>query len=137
LLHPPMLDMLGLRSSVLWYIEEFHQRTGVRVSAEFPESLPKLDGIRETTLFRIVQESLTNVHKHAKALNVRVSAATNGKDFRLEISDDGVGFSDGLREGVGMRGMRERVHELGGTLRVESGEQAGTSIIAWIPVKCD
>ena len=72
LLHPPMLDLLGLRSSILWYAEEFQQRTQIQPSVEVPESLPKFGPTDETALFRIVQEYLTNVHKHAQASNVAI-----------------------------------------------------------------
>jgi len=135
LLHPPMLDVLGLRSSVLWYAEGFQRRTGIQVSVEFSKGLAELDSLQEITLFRILQESLTNIHRHAKASSVIVSASTNQRDFQLEITDDGAGISNTAREGVGVRGMRERVHELGGTFHVESGDEAGTSIIACLPLK--
>lgn len=134
LLHPPMLDLLGLRSSILWYAKEFQRRTQIQTSVNVPESLPKFEPAGETALFRIIQECLTNIHKHAKASNVAIKVSID-ETFQLEITDDGVGFADGFCEGVGLRGMRERLNELGGTLRVESGVHAGTSVVAKIPLK--
>ena len=133
LLHPPMLDLLGMRSSIVWYVEGFQHRTGIQASIELPESLPKFEGAAETALFRIVQECLTNVHRHASASTVVIKVSVDG-DFHLEITDDGAGFPDGFRDGIGLHGMRERVHELGGEFRVESGNQAGSSIIVRIPL---
>jgi len=83
-----------------------------------------------------VQESLTNVHRHAQASNVTVRVTITSEQFQLAITDDGKGFQDNAsREGVGILGMRERAAELNGTLRVESGEGIGSSIIATIPLK--
>jgi two-component system NarL family sensor kinase len=112
LLHPLSLEALGLRSSIVEYARGFEERTGIQTSVEIPESLPKFGRAAETALFRIVQECLTNVHKHAKASNVTILVMTIPDQFLLEITDDGAGFSDDSREGVGLRGMRERLsHE--------------------------
>jgi two-component system, NarL family, sensor kinase len=133
LLHPLTLDALGLRSSIMEYVKGFEERTGIQTSVEIPESLPKFEPATETALFRIVQECLTNVHKHAKATNVTILVTTIPDEFLLEITDDGAGFPDNASEGVALRGMRERVKELGGNFRVESGTFVGTSISACIP----
>jgi signal transduction histidine kinase len=133
LLHPLSLEALGLRSSIMEYARGFQKRTGIQTSVEIPDSLPKFGRATETALFRIVQECLTNVHKHAKASNVTILITSTPDEFLLEITDDGTGFPDNFYEGIGLRGMRERVKELGGTFRVESGTFVGTSISACIP----
>src|SRR5215469_5095909 len=135
LLHPPTLDLMGLRSSIVWYAEGFEQRTGIRTSVESPEFLPQFEAAAETTLFRIVQETLTNVHKHAMASEVRICAAVTADEFQLKIHDDGAGFGDRCREGVGIRGMRERLKELNGTLEVKSSKHVGSSIAVTIPFR--
>lgn len=134
LLHPPTLDLIGLRASIIWYAEGFEQRTGIRTSVEAPELLPQFETGIETTLFRIVQESLTNVHKHTRASEVTISVAVSEDEFQLKIHDDGAGFGEDCQEGVGIGGMRERLKELNGTLEVKSSKMVGSTIIATIPV---
>jgi signal transduction histidine kinase len=134
LLHPASLELLGLRSSILSYVQGYEQRTGIRTSVDIPDPLPKFDDVTRTALFRIIQECFTNVHKHAKASGITVRISFTPREFRLEVTDDGLGFRSDAREGVGIRGMRERVRELGGTLLVESGENLGSSVIATIPL---
>ena len=134
LLHPASLELLGLRSSILSYVEEFERRTGIRTTVDAPNSLPKFDEVTTTGLFRIIQECLTNVYRHAKASAISIRISFTAEQFRIEVVDDGSGFQSDTREGVGMRGMRERLKELGGTLYVESGENRGSSVIATIPL---
>ena len=109
LLHPASLELLGLRSSILSYVEEFERRTGIRTSVDVPDRLPKFDEVTTTALFRIIQECLTNVYRHAKASAVTMRLNVTAQEFRLEIVDDGLGFQNGARESVGIRGMRERL----------------------------
>lgn len=134
LLHPPTLDMMGLRSAILWYAEGFQQRTGIQTSVEIPASLPKFASETETALFRVLQECLTNVHKHARATKVSIQVVFGCGEFRLELKDDGIGFESDCYEGVGIRGMRERLKELNGSLRVKSANGSGTSLVATIPL---
>jgi len=134
LLHPASLELLGLRSSILSYAEEFERRTGIRTSVDVPDALPKFDDVTNTALFRIIQECLTNAYRHAQASAISIRIGFGAEQFRMEVVDDGSGFQSHAREGVGIRGMRERVRELGGTLVVESGENLGTSVIATIPL---
>lgn len=134
LLHPAGLELLGLRASIQSYAQGYEQRTGIQTSVEIPDPLPKFDDVTRTALFRVIQECFTNVHKHAKATEITVRISFTPREFRLEVSDNGVGFRSDAREGVGIRGMRERVRELGGTLLVESGENLGSSVIATIPL---
>ena len=134
LLHPANLELLGLRSSILSYVQGYEQRTEIQTSVEIPDPLPKFDDVTSTALFRIIQECFTNVHKHAKASGITIRISFTPREFRLEVADNGLGFQNDAREGVGIRGMRERVRELGGTLLVESGENLGSSVIATIPL---
>jgi len=135
LLHPPTLDLMGLRTSIVWLAEGFEERTGISTAVEGPELLPQFETAIETALFRIVQESLTNVHKHATASAVTISIAVASDEFQLKIHDDGAGFGDSCREGVGIGGMRERLKELNGSLEVRSSKHVGSTIIVTIPLR--
>jgi two-component system NarL family sensor kinase len=143
LLHPPLLDEVGFACAAEWYIEGFAKRSGVNLSMEIathPERMPRS---METALFRVLQESLTNVHRHSKAAHVTVCFRHQFEKVILEIRDDGCGIEAErlvrLREtsaetGVGLAGMRERMHELNGTLEMES-EGRGTTIRAVVPLR--
>ena len=139
LLHPPNLELLGLRPSLAWLAEGFQQRTGIRTRLEAPKELPTFSPAATTTIFRIVQEALTNVHRHAEAANVMICVTATPTEFQLEVSDDGKGFADldACRQGIGILGMQERLAELGGVLRVESGQNAGSSVFAIIPLAAE
>jgi PAS domain S-box-containing protein len=141
LLHPPLLDEIGLNSAMKWFVEEFGKRSGIRVmlSSECQGRLPTLV---ETMLFRVVQEALTNIHKHSGSATAEVSLRTNHANVVLEVSDQGRGMPKELLEragnrgsiaGVGLAGMRERVCEVGGDFRLQSGPE-GTSIRVSIPM---
>jgi CheY-like chemotaxis protein len=136
LLHPPDLDLMGLRATVSWYLEGFGQRTGIQTELDAPEDFPPLPAAADTALFRVVQECLTNVHRHAEASRVVLRVRVTPAEFQLEVSDNGKGFADlnSCREGVGILGMQERLAELAGTLRIESGHTAGSSVFATIPL---
>ena len=141
LLHPPLLDEVGLNSAMKWFVEEFGKRSGIQVTlaSECPHRLPTL---LETMLFRVVQEALTNIHKHSGSTTAEVYLRTNPADVVLEVNDHGRGMpqelwaragNGGSVAGVGLAGMRERVCEIGGDFHVQSGPQ-GTSIRVSIPV---
>jgi len=145
LLHPPLLDELGLHSAARWYAEGFAQRSGIKVELKLTEVTKRLPRQVELALFRVLQESLTNVHRHAKATHVEIEVACTDDEVILRLSDDGKGMPaqiiDGFRAGeaggIGLAGMRERLAELGGTLEVESGAR-GTKITAILPTReCD
>lgn len=138
-LRPGILDDLGLVEAVRWQCEEFQSRFGVPVSYEPPPSLPKVATEIETALFRVLQESLTNVAKHAKATSVQVRLELEGRHIRLEVCDDGVGLDhveDKPTNGLGLVSMRERVHLLQGSFSVHRNEMVGhgTVIRAEIPL---
>ena len=143
LLHPPLLDEVGFACAAEWYIEGFAKRSGVNVSMEIATHHERMSRSTETALFRVLQESLTNVHRHSKAAHVTVSFRHQLEKVILEIRDDGCGIEGErlvrLREtsaetGVGLAGMRERMHELNGTLEMES-EGRGTTIRAVVPLR--
>ena len=142
LLHPPMLDEAGFASAANWYVNGFAQRSGVEVKVTISEGHPRLPGEVELALFRILQESLTNIHKHAKSTTAEITLDIQAGEVCLTIGDNGKGIpnesltrfqSDGTDSGVGLSGMRERVSELGGQLRIHSSG-AGTTIAAVIPL---
>src|SRR5215831_449402 len=137
LLHPPELDLLGLRASLAWLVEGFQQRTGLQARLEAPDKFPEFSSAARATLFRVAQEALTNIHRHAEASHVVVCVTITSEEFQLEVSDDGKGFADleACRQGVGILGMQERLAELGGSLRVESARDAGSSVFAVIPLR--
>ena len=142
LLHPPLLDELGLVAAVRWYTEGFKQRSGIDLKLDVPAELPRLASDKETALFRIVQETLTNIHRHSGASKASITIAIHENVLWLEVCDDGKGIadpnsaasSDGtIKFGVGIPGMRERLSELDGDLKISSGN--GTRVIATLPIR--
>jgi signal transduction histidine kinase len=132
LLHPPMLDEAGLGAALKIYVEGFSKRSGIAAEVLVPQDLPRLSKELEISIFRIVQESLTNVHKHAHAKTVKISIGHSSAELTVSVADDGKGLSSGHAVGVGLAGMQERVRHLRGTIQVSSGA-TGTSIIATFP----
>ena len=142
LLYPPTLDYSGLRSALEWYIEGFTQRSKVKVDLNVSVGANRLPEIVERTLFRIVQESLTNIFRHSGSDTASVQIEARSGTVRLEVADNGKGIpeeilatlnSSGGQLGVGIRGMRERVRQLGGWLRIRSWP-SGTAILVTLPV---
>lgn len=142
LLHPPLLDEAGFTSAARWYVEGFAERSGLQVNLDIPPDLGRLDRDVETTLFRILQEALTNVHRHSGGSMVCITLQVDAEQVLLEIADNGKGIPEErlrrLREddsatGVGLAGMRERVRELGGSFAISSA-MPGTTITVAIPV---
>jgi signal transduction histidine kinase len=143
LLHPPSLDLAGFASAASWYVEGFGKRSGIRASLSLPENLSRLPVNVETALFRIMQEALTNAHRHSGSNAVDIKLTVDDELAILTVSDFGKGISqevlDGLRHsgtnvGVGLAGIRERAKELGGTFDIESNE-SGTILKACVPLK--
>ncbi|MEI7730212.1 MAG: PAS domain S-box protein [Verrucomicrobiota bacterium] len=141
LLHPPLLDELGLAAAISNYVEGYSKRSGVQVTFNPPPDLERLSDEVEITLFRVVQESLGNIHRHAGATTARIRLTCDAERAMLEVSDQGRGiFPEIIRAleagrgaaGVGIAGMRERLRLLGGRLEIESGAQ-GTTVRAIIP----
>ena len=143
LLHPPLLDEAGLAFALRWYIEGFSERSKIHVALELPEEIGRLPRDLETAIFRLVQECLTNVHRHSGSPGATVRIVRETEGVLLEVRDRGKGIPSEKEEelmsggtpGVGIRGMRERVRQLGGSLQVNSdGAGRGTRILAKIPV---
>jgi signal transduction histidine kinase len=144
LLHPPLLDEVGLISALQWYVEGFAERSKIQVKLDLPSDLGRLPREMETAVFRIIQECLTNVHRHSGSRSATVRIATVGNELRVEVRDSGKGISSEKqsqiacpgRTGVGMSGMRERVRQFGGQLEVIStpGE---TVVAATVPIPQD
>jgi signal transduction histidine kinase len=141
LLHPPLLDEAGFASAAKWYVEGFGKRSGIRTQLELPEQIHRLPIQMETALFRILQEALTNVHRHSGSRAVQVRVAMEKDRVILKIRDFGVGVPREVLDrfwktgnvGVGLAGIRERLKELGGVLEIESNLD-GTLLRATIPL---
>jgi PAS domain S-box-containing protein len=136
-LRPGVLDDLGLPAAVEWQAQEFERRTGVRCEATASLAIEPLDRELSTALFRILQESLTNVARHAQASRVQVDLRQEGGRIVLEVSDDGRGNAGAQapgRRSLGVLGMRERARRLGGSLNLTSAPGRGTVVQASIPL---
>ncbi|MDH7486386.1 MAG: PAS domain S-box protein [Anaerolineae bacterium] len=134
-LRPAVLDDYGLLAALHWYGQRFSQRTGIATMVQGQEPAPRLPPAVETALFRIVQEALTNVAKHAQARQVTVTLEPVDGGARLSIADDGVGFDPTVRRraGWGLMTMRERAQAVGGHLRVDSAPGKGTRVVVEVP----
>lgn len=136
-LRPDMLDALGLSAAIEWHSEEFQRRTGISCAVHVPENLLVIPDDERIAVFRIYQEALTNIARHAKAKNVLVSLEREQNEAVLTISDDGVGFPvDRLEQGqsLGVVGMRERALLLGARFQIRSSQGNGTTITLRIPL---
>lgn len=141
LLHPPLLDEVGLASGLRLYLDGFTERSKISVDLEIPEDIGRLPQDLETALFRIVQECLTNIHRHSQSQVARIRIARFDSQISLEVEDRGKGIPPERRQvmnsdataGVGIRGMRERLRQLGGSLEINSTE-TGTVVVARLPV---
>ena len=142
LLHPPLLDEAGLLSAASWYVGGFAQRSGVKVEFDVSPELRRLPARVETVLFRILQESLTNIHRHSGSPTADIALTLADRQVSLRITDAGRGippdvlarFQDnGTGSGIGLAGMRERVKELGGELTISSS-QSGTTLLVSLPI---
>jgi signal transduction histidine kinase len=136
-LRPPALDQLGLAPALASLAQRTGAGNGLEIDAdvELPDDR-RLGAEVETTVYRVVQESLTNVVKHARAGAVRLTVRCEGNQIEICVADDGIGFDaeDGSGAGFGLAGMRERVELAGGELTVAPGAEAGTVIRARLPL---
>jgi signal transduction histidine kinase len=141
LLHPPLLDEAGLASALRWYVDGFAQRSKIRVDLDCPNDFGRLPREVETAVFRLVQECLTNIHRHSGSATAKIRLHHSDHEVAVEVEDKGKGIptekldqmtSAGI-PGVGITGMRERVRQLGGTLEIDSNG-AGTKIVACLPI---
>jgi PAS domain S-box-containing protein len=145
LLHPPFLDEAGLLSALRWYAAGFAERSAIQVDLDLPESFERLPLDTETALFRIVQESLINIHRHAGSETARIRLRRDAETLVLEIEDRGHGIPNASLKhilggagvaGVGVAGMSERVEQLGGRLEITSGDH-GTTVRVRLPLGKD
>jgi PAS domain S-box-containing protein len=143
LLHPPLLDEAGLASALRWYVDGFSERSKIQVDLELPPDLGRLPGELELLIFRVVQESLTNVHRHSGSSSARIRLTRSERAVEFEISDRGKGIPltrlgemSAAKIGVGVRGMEERVRQFRGTLQITSSPD-GTNVAAKIPLTPD
>jgi signal transduction histidine kinase len=137
LLHPPLLEEMGLASVVPWYVGGFRERSGIEVDLDMASEFDRLPAPVEVVLFRVLQESLTNIHRHSGSKRAEISLQVDTGRAMLIIRDRGRGFNapaDGLPAGVGIAGMRERVRELGGEFKIAS-QAGGTVIEATVPLQ--
>lgn len=137
-MHPQILDELGLSSAISTVTSDFSKRTGIEVSVKKPALRKLLPDYINTTLFRVVQESLTNIQKHASASHVSIELAVEAKWLTLEIKDDGIGFDTDIlknnQHGIGLRNLTERVEYHNGSLSIHSSSK-GTTTLVKIPAK--
>ncbi len=142
LLHPPLLDELGITSAIKWYLEGFGQRSGIQLSIDIADGFGRLSQATELVLFRSLQEALTNVHRHSKSSKADVSLQTAGDKIVLRVRDYGKGMPRGMLQkflrtgadsGVGLAGMRERIREQLGKLEIQSDE-SGTLVEVMLPI---
>jgi two-component system NarL family sensor kinase len=141
LLHPPLLDEAGFASAARWFVEGFSKRSNIEVECDIPKQTERLSKECELVLFRVLQESLTNVHRHSGASTASVTLTMDQGRLELQVSDNGHGIEQtrlaqvdepGRQLGVGIAGMRERVRKLGGGLELQSSK-AGTKLSVFLP----
>lgn len=140
LLHPPLLDEAGLSSALKWYVGGFSRRSNIAVELQIPEDFGRLPRELETGIFRTIQECLTNIHRHSGSTTARIQVLRRENEVCIQVQDQGKGMgADQLSQGgaeatpgVGIRGMRERLRQLGGALEVTSRAD-GTLVEARIP----
>jgi len=142
LLHPPLLDEVGLPAALRWYADGFAQRSNIQTTLDIPEQFQRLSPEMEIAIFRVVQECLTNVHRHASSSTCSIKIVRDADRLRIEVKDSGRGIPKSKQltlvssGGVGLRGMQERIRQLGGTLEIKSSPN-GTVIAATLPVPRD
>jgi signal transduction histidine kinase len=142
LLHPPLLDAAGLASALRWYVDGFSERSKIKVELKIPNEFGRLPDEMEIAIFRMVQECLTNIHRHSGGASAVIRVNQEDHGIFVEVEDHGKGISPDKqielslsgRTGVGFRGMRERLRQLGGTLQIRS-DNSGTVISANLPLQ--
>ncbi len=142
LLHPPLLDEAGFASAAKWFVSGFSQRSGIPVKFTLAPNFPRLPEAVEITLFRVLQEGLTNVHRHSRTGGAEIRVDLQPREVTLEVVDQGRGIppnvlapikKNGMQSGMGLAGMRERVNELNGRLEIDSSS-GGTTIKVTLPL---
>jgi len=140
LLHPPLLDEVGLPSALRWYAEGFTERSGIAVDLQMSSEFGRLAEDMEIALFRIVQESLTNIHRHSGSPTACIRLTRSADSIAVEISDEGKGIApqrlhgNQVVAGVGIMGIKERMRQFGGSAEITSSDK-GTVLVARVPLK--
>jgi len=139
LLHPPLLDETGLQSALRWYAEGFSQRSGIQVDLKINPEFRRLPDDLEIAIFRVVQESLTNIHRHSGSPTATIELSSSPENIQLQIIDAGKGMPDRASRGkfvpgVGIMGMQERMRQFGGTFEILS-KGKGTTVVATVPTE--
>jgi PAS domain S-box-containing protein len=141
LLHPPLLDETGISSALSWYVQGLAERSGLEIDLQVPDSFGRLPSEMELVIFRLVQECLTNIHRHSESKTALIRLEREENTIRVKVEDQGRGMSperlaaiQSQGTGVGIRGMRERVRHLRGNLIIESNG-SGTKVYATLPLK--
>jgi PAS domain S-box-containing protein len=142
LLHPPLLEAAGLVSALRWYVDGFSERSKIKVDLEVPADFGRLRNDAELAIFRIVQECLTNIHRHSGSTTAAIVIRQEQSQLTVQVRDSGKGIpldkqrelAESSRGGVGFGGMRERLRQLGGTLKIES-EGPGTVVSVTLEVQ--
>jgi signal transduction histidine kinase len=136
LLHPPLMDLIGLGAAIREFVSEFGKRAGTHITVDVAKDLGRLEGNREIVIFRIIQEGLANVHRHSGSATANIKLRYSGQNVILEITDQGRGLqldSEGkTKYGVGIKSMQERLRPFRGTLEVTSSA-SGTKLTAILP----
>ena len=134
LLHPPLLEECGLPAALRWFVGGFAKRSGISVKLDLSNEIGRMPDAVELTIFRVVQESLSNIHRHAKSKTASIRLRKLSRSIELEVRDAGCGLPKGVADyaGVGIAGMRERLAQISGTLSVEPGKP-GLIVTAKIP----
>jgi signal transduction histidine kinase len=134
-LRPAVLDEFGLISAISDYTIPAHQSSSMHISLRAPETLPPLSAATEVAAFRIIEEAVTNVMRHAEARQCLIQLELTAKgELALSVTDDGKGLGDTYRTGVGMHSMRERSQELGGSFDIQTIPNGGTQIRVSLPI---
>lgn len=136
-LRPAVLDVLGLEEAIEWQAQQFRERTGIAVHCETPRDHVALNPEQSTAIFRIFQETLTNIRRHAEATRVDVTMLVNAREFVLKVTDNGRGITEEEKSGqmsIGLLGMRERAHMIGGEIEVASVDGKGTTVTVRLPL---
>lgn len=144
LLHPPLLDQMGLGSALKWYVDGFAQRSGIQVRLVLPDDLSRFAPEKEVALFRVAQEGLANVLRHSGSRSAKIVVCASIDEVEIKVQDEGKGISEsqmkslssnsGENLGVGIPGLRERIHQFGGRLQITS-DREGTTLLASVPIE--
>ncbi len=144
LLHPPLLDEIGLRAALDWYAQGLKQRAGLDVEITIDSGFERPSRELELTAFRIVQECLTNIHRHSGSSTAQIQISRNAENLTVEVRDAGEGMNpeqlariQANGGGVGLRGLRERVRQFAGTVAIESIAGAGTTVLVTLPLRVE